>query len=57
MSWYDEKAKQTVAFLQSLGYRFSKFGREILAQNPAHHRQCQITKPAIQSICVSTSTK
>lgn len=54
MSWYDEKARQTVAFLESLGYEFSKFGREILAQSPAHHRQCQITKTGNSiNLCVN----
>ena len=42
-SWYEEKAQKTKQILIDLGYEFSEFGREILAQHPHHPRQCNIT--------------
>lgn len=39
MQWYEDKARRTVQFLTDLGYRFEKFGREILAVHPAHPHQ------------------
>ena len=40
--WYANKAKKTKKILSDWGYEFNHFGREILAQHPAHQRQCQI---------------
>lgn len=37
--WYREKGKETVGFLEHLGYRLTPFDREILAQHPAYERQ------------------
>jgi FkbM family methyltransferase len=42
MDWYEEKARRTVQFVSDLGYRFEKFGREILAMHPAHPVQVQV---------------
>jgi FkbM family methyltransferase len=44
MPWYEEKAQKTVKFLSDLGYRFEKFGREILAVHPAHPVQMQLDR-------------
>ncbi len=43
-SWYKEKAENTKKILTEWGYKFYAFGREILAQNPKHSIQCEITK-------------
>ena len=43
-TWYESKAEKTKNILSKWGYKFNYFGREILAQHPAHKRQCQITK-------------
>ena len=43
-SWYEEKAQKTKRILIDFGYRFTEFGREILAQHPDHPVQCLIDR-------------
>ena len=43
-SWYEQKAQKTLKILADWGYKFSEFGREILAQHPNHPIQCKIEK-------------
>jgi FkbM family methyltransferase len=38
--WYAEKAKTTLEFLTNQGYTFTKSGREVIAQHPAHPHTC-----------------
>ena len=38
--WYSEKAQATLDFLTTIGYTFSKFGREIISQHKAHPFSC-----------------
>jgi FkbM family methyltransferase len=42
--WYLEKAEKTKAFLLDLGYTFTFFDREILAQHPLFERQLRIDR-------------
>lgn len=42
--WYREKAVKTQAFLLDLGYTFTPFEREILAQHPLHQRQLRVDR-------------
>lgn len=42
--WYAEKAKVTLDFLSTLGYSFSKFGREIISQHHTHPYSCVFEK-------------
>ena len=42
--WYEQKAQQTKNVLADLGYNFSQFGREILAQHPGHPIKCIVEK-------------
>ena len=43
-NWYEQKAQKTRKILSDWGYKFSEFGREILAQHPTHPVQCKIEK-------------
>ena len=38
--WYRESAIEIEKFLQSMGYKLTRFGKDIVAQHPAH--KCQI---------------
>lgn len=51
--WYAEKAKATLEFLTTLGYSFSKFGREIISQHHAHPYSCvfENTPEGVKIIC------
>lgn len=42
LDWYKEKAEMTTKYLADLGYSFSKFGMEILAQHPDHYRTLNV---------------
>ena len=42
MDWYKEKAERTKQYLVNLGYSFTQFGDEVLAQHPAHERFLEV---------------
>ena len=51
-SWYEQKAQKTLKILADWGYKFSEFGREILAQHPNHPIQCKIEDGVIKKMFI-----